>query len=405
MDATYSLAEHDHRAIGQRLDLFHFQDEAPGMAFWHPRGLALVGVLEAAVRAQLRAQGYDEVRTPQVLRRPIWEASGHWAHFAEGMLRVEDGALKPVSCPGHVQIVQRRVLSWRDLPIRLAEFGVVHRAEPSGSLFGLLRLRQFTQDDGHVFCAPEQAAAEIERFCRSVGPFYRSFGFDAPEVALSTRPADRFGDDAAWDRAEAALADAARAAGLAVVHQPGAGAFYGPKLEFALRDRRGRAWQCGTIQVDLFMPQRFDVRYTAPSGERRHVWMLHRALLGSVERFLGVLLEHHAAALPDWLAPEQVRVLPVSPDQQGYAEAFCEALVGVRARVVGGDGSLGARIADAHAAAVPYVVIVGPREVASWTVSIRAREGRLLRCVDDGVAWLRGRAAPRGGLARASPPS
>ncbi|MDQ3033240.1 MAG: threonine--tRNA ligase, partial [Myxococcota bacterium] len=316
--------ENDHRAIARKLDLVHFQEEAPGMVFWHPRGLAMYRVLEEAQRAHVRAEGYEEVRTPQVMRRAIWEASGHWQHFSDGMMRIDGGelesALKPVSCPGHVEIVRRMSPSFRDLPIRLAELGVVHRDEASGALHGLMRLRQFSQDDGHVFCAEAQAEDELVRFLEGVRPFYASFGFRELDIALSLRPDDRAGDDAGWDRAEAILARALERAREPHRVQPGAGAFYGPKIEIALRDRAGRVWQCGTIQMDLVMPVRFDLRYVDAGGDKRGMVMLHRALYGSLERFLGMLLEHHGAALPAWLAPEQIAVLPVSRAQHDVAQ-------------------------------------------------------------------------------------
>src|SRR6185295_19224345 len=306
----------DHRALISRLDLCHFQDEAPGMVFWHPRGWTLFQLMEQAVRDHVRAAGYREVRTPQLLRRPVWERSGHWGKFHDAMFAFGEGpdeaALKPVSCPGHIQLVRRLAPAWRDLPIRLAEFGLVHRDEASGTLHGLMRLRQFTQDDGHIFCSDDQVAGEIERFCRDLPAFYRRFGFDDVSVVLSLRPDPRLGDDAWWDRAERELADVVAGLGISCDVQPGAGAIYGPKLELVLRDRRGRPWQCGTIQLDFVMPQRFDLRYVDAAGERRHVVMLHRALYGSIERFLGILLEHHGGALPPWLAPEQVAVVPVS---------------------------------------------------------------------------------------------
>jgi len=374
-------ASDDHREIAQQLDLLHFQPEAPGMVFWHEHGFILYRLLEQAVREQMRAQGYAELRTPQLMRRPVWDASGHWNHFYEGMFRVEDqaceAAIKPVSCPGHIYIVKQRSLSYRDLPLRVGELGNVHRDEPSGTLHGLLRLRQFTQDDGHVFCTPEQAHAELLRFCRSLPAFYRAFGFDQLEIAFSSRPEQRAGDDEAWDRAEAALLAALRELGEPYVEQPGAGAFYGPKLEFALRDRHGRSWQCGTIQFDLVLPRRFGLTYVAASGAREHPVMLHRALYGSLERFLGIVLEQHGAQLPSWLAPVQVRVLPVSEAQLPAAEAQRAALSQCGLRVeLHAQESLARRIAEAHARAVPHVVVIGAREAAAGTVSLRERAGQ-----------------------------
>lgn len=389
------LDENDHRAIARRLGLLHFQEEAPGMVFWHPRGLAIVRALEEAQRAQIRAEGYEEVRSPQVMRRAIWESSGHWQHFAEGMMRLEGGAaesaLKPVSCPGHVQIVRRMAPSYRDLPIRLAELGLVHREEASGALHGLLRLRQFSQDDGHVFCEEPQAEDEVVRFLAGVRPFYARFGFRELDVALSLRPEDRAGDDAVWDRAEALLAGALARCGEAHRVQPGAGAFYGPKIEIALRDRQGRLWQCGTIQVDLVMPSRFDLAYVDASGARRPLVMLHRALYGSLERFLGILLEQHGGALPAWLAPEQVAVVPIARAQHDAARALERALSGdgLRARVDARDESLARRIAESHDRGVPFVAVLGAREVASASVALRSREGQRVLPLDDARAELR----------------
>ncbi|MEZ4382606.1 MAG: threonine--tRNA ligase [Nannocystaceae bacterium] len=381
--ADASLDPDDHRSLGRRLDLFHFREHAPGMVFWHPDGFDLHRRLQGAARAMLRAQGYREVATPQLLRAPVWEASGHWSHFAGGMIKVAgDGppaALKPVSCPGHLYIFDRRAPSYRDLPLRLAEFGVVHRDEPSGTLHGLLRLRQFTQDDGHILCErPSQAEAEIERFCAALPRFYRAFGFADVEVALATRPADRIGDDALWDRSEAALARALDAIGQPYAVHPGDGAFYGPKIEFTLIDRAGRPWQCGTIQFDFHMPRAFNVRYVDRDGARQLPVMLHRALFGSVERFLGILLEHHRGRLPAWLAPTQVAVLPLSIEGQGAAaEALAAELAaaGLRARV-DDDGSLARRIRRCHDDGVPLQLILGKRELAAGSVTLRDADGQ-----------------------------
>lgn len=378
-----ALPADDHRALCSRLDLCHFQDEAPAMVFWHPRGYTLYQLLEKAARDQLALDDYREVRTPQLMRRAVWEHSGHWGKFHDGMFAcgegAEEAALKPVSCPGHIQLVRRMAPSWRDLPLRISELGLVHRNEASGSLHGLMRLRQFTQDDGHIFCAEEQAAAEVERFCRGLPAFYRRFGFDDIAVALSLRPENRIGDDAVWDRAEQILGDVAKGLGLPLVIQPGAGAIYGPKLEFQLRDRRGRVWQCGTIQLDFVMPQRFDVRYADSGGERRHVVMLHRALYGSLERFMGLLLEQHGAALPAWLSPEQVVVLPVAPEQAAQRERAAAlgaelAAAGLRVRLDEERETLSRRIAVAHQLGVPFVAIVGEREVAEGSLSVRERK-------------------------------
>jgi threonyl-tRNA synthetase len=381
----------DHRSLVQRLDLVHFQDDAPGMAFWHPDGLVLYRLLEEASRRHVASEGYAEVRTPQLLRKNVWELSGHWSHFAGGMFRLDDGsveaALKPVSCPGHIQIVKKRAPSYRDLPIRLAELGSVHRDEPGGTLHGLLRLRQFTQDDGHVFCSPDQAEAEVERFCRNLPAFYRAFGFEKLSIALSTRPADRAGDDASWDRAEATLKNVLDRMGVPYVLQPGQGAFYGPKIEYALEDRLGRAWQCGTIQLDLVMPVRFDVRYVDAAGDRQHPVMLHRALYGRLERFLGIVLEQHGAALPAWLAPTQVVVLPVAGGNT-FAQELARELRPLRVRLDDRSESLAKRVAEAHDQGVPFACVVGGREADARTVALRSRDGQQVLPLADARAVL-----------------
>ena len=372
----------DHRDLGNALDLFHFQDDAPGMVFWHPRGLTVYGVLRDAARRRCRAEGYSEVMTPQVLREPIWQRSSHWTHYRDDMFAFDDGkesvALKPVSCPGHLEIVKRRPLSYRDLPLRIAEFGLVHRREPSGALHGLFRLRQFTQDDGHIFCLPEQLDGEVERFAAGLRSFYHAFGFDNIDVKLSTRPVDRVGDDSLWTRAESLLGRAATAAGLTWSEQPGGGAFYGPKLEFNLQDAWGRLWQCGTIQLDLVLPARFGVHYVANSGAREVPMMLHRALFGSLERFMAVLLEQSAGKLAPWLVPEQARVLPVSDPQLTEAQTLTNELSAaeIRASVDASPESLALRIFRAHADGVPFAVIVGNREAESGTATIRERGGQ-----------------------------
>lgn len=373
------LDANDHRAVGPRLGLFHLQDEAPGMVFWHPKGLVLMQALEAAVRRRTHAEGYQEVRTPQLLRRSLWEASGHWQHFRQHMfVQGEAGlcaALKPVNCPCHIQIFARSALSYRDLPLRLCELGVCHRDEPAGTLHGLFRLRQFTQDDGHIFCADEHIAGEIERFCRGALVFYAALGFPDVHVALSTRPPERAGDDATWDLAEARLAAAAEAAGLRPTLQPGEGAFYGPKLELSVCDHVGRRWQCGTIQLDLVLPARFDIHYVDAAGQRRRPAMLHRALYGSLERFVALLLERDV--LPAWLAPVQVVLAPVGPEQRPAAAAILGQLraAGLRAELDERDETLARRVAEAHAGAVPCFAVIGPREVASDALALREGAG------------------------------
>jgi threonyl-tRNA synthetase len=295
--------------------------------------------------------------------------------FADGERHL---AVKPVSCPGHIQLVQRMAPSYRDLPLRLGEFGLVHRSEPSGALHGLFRLRQFTQDDGHIFCAEEHVVREVAAFCRSLHAFYRDFGFQEVQAAFSSRPAQRAGSDAVWDVAESLLLDAAKQAGLECALQPGQGAFYGPKLEFVLKDRLGRQWQCGTIQLDLVLPERFDLHYVDASGAKRRPMMLHRALLGSLERFIGVLLEHHGGALPAWLAPEQVVVAPVGEAAVGYAERFAARLreVGCRGSVDARPESLSRKIVDAHQVGAPWMVVVGNREVERNAIRLRRRDGQ-----------------------------
>ena len=391
----------DHRQIAREQQLFHFQEEAPGMVFWHARGLALCHALERAARAVLAAQHYAEVRSPELLRQPIWEQSGHWQHFAEGMFKLQedDGqglALRPVNCPGHAQIYRSALRSHRDLPLRLAEFGVVHRKEPSGALHGLFRLRQFMQDDGHIFCRPEQVAGELSAFCHSLRRFYRGFGFDDLLVGLSRRPPERLGSDASWDVAEQALAQAAGELGLPLQDQPGEGAFYGPKLEFKLRDRLGRVWQCGTIQLDFAMPERFDLEYVDSGGQRRRPVMLHRALYGSVERFLGILLEHYAGQLPAWLAPEQARVFALGSAELEYGRSLCAALrrAGVRASLDAQRDRLGSRIALARQAAVPYRLCVGAREARARAGRVRHAEQRDEQGFEQAVAELAARCAP-----------
>jgi threonyl-tRNA synthetase len=369
---------HDHRAIASRQGLLHFQEEAPGMVFWHPRGYELFRALEGALERVFALGAYQRVRTPQLLRLPLWQASGHAQHFAENMFFVDDetvpSALKPVSCPGHLEIVRRLMPSYRELPLRIGELGLVHRNEPSGTLHGLFRLRQFTQDDGHIFCENSQVSAEVKSFCEALKRFYEGLGFASFGVAFATRPADRAGSDAAWDEAEAMLAEAARAAGLPFVESPGGGAFYGPKLEFSLRDRLGREWQCGTIQLDLVMPERFGVVYVDRDGRRRTPALLHRALVGSLERMLGILLEQHHGLLPAWLAPEQVAVLPLSERHDPIAQAFASSLrgAGLRARVAS-EGTLSKRLRDAHELGTPYAAILGDREIEDGSVMLRFR--------------------------------
>lgn len=376
----------DHRALGLQLDLFHLQEEAPGMVFWHPRGLAMYRALENAVRSWTLAAGFEEVKTPELIRSAIWEQSGHWDNFRQHMFAFTDegksAAMKPVNCPGHAQIVKKRSLSHRDLPLRLSEFGIVHRNEPSGVLHGLLRLRQFTQDDGHVFLAEADIEHEVAQFCSSLHDFYRALGFTDIWVNFATRPEQRAGSDDVWSRAECALQAAAHRAGLECRVKPGEGAFYGPKLEFELGDRLGRRWQCGTIQLDFVLPERFELSYDDRSGARARPAMLHRAMVGSLERFLGILLEHHAGRLPEWLCPEQLRVVPVHAEQREYAEEVVLRLrqQGLRAGLDASSETLARRVAQAHALHVPVLWVVGAREARERSVSERGpnREQRAL---------------------------
>lgn len=395
------LAIHDHRIIGQRQDLFHFSPHAAGMVYWHPRGWALHRALEEAVRSRLAAEGYLEVRSPQLVRSPVWERSGHWQYFRDGLFVVPDdagvdAALKPVNCPGHLELAAHRSLSHRDLPLRYSEIGLVHRAELSGVLHGLFRLRQFSQDDGHILLPEEQVPGEVAGFVGSLLDFYRAVGFDDVRVGFSSRPSDRAGSDAQWDRAEQLLREAADRAGLSLVEQPGEGAFYGPKLEFILADRHGRSWQCGSIQLDLILPERFGVQYVDVHGERRHPAMLHRAMLGSLERFLGILLEHHEGRLPPWLAPEQVVVIPVSNAAPGYAEEVAAAArrAGLRVRLDDRDESLSRRVADAHRLAIPFVAVVGERERDRRAVSLRRGDVRSVLPLDEALERLAAECRP-----------
>ncbi len=372
----------DHRSLGSRLELYHQQDDAPGMVFWHPRGYAIYRVLEDYIRRRMRRLGYAEVRTPMVLPRALWERSGHWEKFRDNMFLVEDEdgremALKPMSCPGHVQIFNKGLRSWRELPIRYAEFGQCHRNEPSGAMHGLMRTRAFEQDDAHVFCREDQAVEEMGRFIDLLDEVYAELGFTGYEVALATRPDQRAGADEQWDWAEARLAEAARARGLSFSVKPGEGAFYGPKLEFILRDRLGRSWQCGTVQLDCVLPGRLDASYVAPDGSRALPVMIHHAVFGSMGRFVGVLLEQHGGALPFWLAPEQVAVAPVSDRQGDYARHVWDVLDGAGLRVVMQDGNetLPRRIVASHEAGIPVMAIVGGREAADNTVTLRRRDG------------------------------
>jgi threonyl-tRNA synthetase len=390
------MDHYDHRMLGPRLGLFHQQEEAPGAIFWHPRGVTLYRVIESYIRSEMRGIGFSEVRTPQLVSRALWERSGHWSKFGTSMFVFADGdrslALKPMNCPGHVQLFRQQIRSHRELPIRFSEFGACHRYEPSGSLHGLMRARAFTQDDAHVFCLPEHVDGEVARFCELLRRVYARFGFNDFIVGFSTRPQAREGSDAVWDHAEAMLADAARNAGLEFRLQPGEGAFYGPKLEFFLRDRDGREWQCGTIQLDLVLPERLDASYIAASGASIRPVMMHQAVLGSIERFMAILLEHRRGQLDFWLAPEQVVVSPVSESQQEYARAVADAFEAAQLRcaVDAADETLSRRIVAAHDRGVPIFAAVGSKEAAAGTVTLRERDGRQsVQSVADATFWLK----------------
>jgi len=371
----------DHRKLGRALDLYHVQEEAPGMIFWHDKGWRIYLQIQAYIRGVLREAGYQEVHTPQVLDRSLWERSGHWDKFKADMFTTasenRDYAIKPMNCPGHVQIFNQGLRSYRDLPLRLAEFGSCHRNEASGTLHGLLRLRNFVQDDAHIFCTEEQVQSEVADFIDLLFRVYRDFGFEDVLIKLSTRPANRVGSDADWDRAEAALQEALDAKGLAWELQPGEGAFYGPKVEFSLRDSLGRVWQCGTIQVDFSMPGRLGAEYVAADGSRRVPVMLHRAILGSLERFIGILVEEHAGSLPVWLAPVQAVVLTITDRQAAWAGEVEKALKKLNFRVETDlrNEKIGFKIREHTLQRVPYLLVLGDREVDSRTLAVRTRRG------------------------------
>ncbi|WP_300246773.1 threonine--tRNA ligase [Pseudomonas sp.] len=376
-------AKRDHRKLGQQLDLFHFDDCAPGSVFWHAKGWTLFKLLIGYMRQRQEQAGYQEVNTPDVMDRSLWETSGHWQNYRDHMFTTstEDQrtfALKPMNCPGAVAIFGHGLKSYRDLPLRIAEFGKVHRYEPSGALHGLLRVRHFIQDDAHIFCTPEQMQDECARTIALVFDIYKEFGFDEVAVKLSTRPANRIGSDETWDQLESALVGALQSMQIDYRLNPGEGAFYGPKLEFVLRDAIGRDWQCGTLQVDLNLPERFAISYIADNGERRQPVMLHRALFGSLERFIGILIEHHGGALPLWLAPQQVVVLNISEAQADYAWEISERLrrEGLRSSADLRNEKIGYKIREHSLQKVPYLLVIGDKEKAGGYVSLRSRDGQ-----------------------------
>jgi len=397
----------DHRKLGRQLDLFHLQDEAPGMVFWHPKGWAIWQQVEQYMRETLSRHGYREVRTPQLMDRVLWEKSGHWENYRELMFTTEsekrDYAVKPMNCPGHVQIFNQGIKSYRDLPLRLAEFGACHRSEPSGALHGIMRVRGFTQDDAHIFCTEDQVQEEASAFIELLQKVYADFGFNEILLTLSTRPTKRIGSDATWDRAEAALKAALDAKGLKWDLNPGEGAFYGPKIEFSLKDSIGRMWQCGTLQIDFELPNRLGSEYIAEDNSRKTPVMLHRAILGSLERFIGILIENHAGAMPLWLAPQQVVVMNISDHQAEYAGRVAERLLeaGLRAFADLRNEKITYKIREHSLQKLPYQVIVGDKEVAANAVAVRTRGGADLgqMSFDAFVARLRSELPHAGGTA------
>ncbi len=386
----------DHRKLGRAMDLFHLQDEAPGLVFWHPRGWTLWQVIEQHMRQELAQAGYKEVRTPMIMDRSLWERSGHWENYKENMFTTSsekrEFAVKPMNCPGHVQIFKSALRSYRDLPLRLAEFGSCHRNEPSGSLHGLMRVRGFVQDDAHIFCAESQIESEAKAFNNLVMRIYRQFDFNDVSVKLSLRPEKRAGSDEVWDRAEEGLRQALRACGAQWEELEGEGAFYGPKVEYHVKDALGRSWQCGTIQLDFVLPERLDAEYVAEDNSRKRPVMLHRAVIGSFERFIGMLIEHYAGAFPVWLAPVQAVAMSISEKQRDYAEQVARKLVdaGFRAEADTRDEKIGYKIRDNSAQKYPYMLVLGDEEKESGAVSVRRRGEDLGKMpLDDFIARLR----------------
>jgi threonyl-tRNA synthetase len=403
----------DHRKLGREMGLFHQQEEAVGSVFWHPKGWTLWRTIETYLRRRLDHAGYVEVKTPQLLDRVFWEQSGHWDKFAHAMFgvtprsedaRAEEGqriyALKPMNCPCHVQIFRQGLKSYRDLPMRMAEFGSCHRYEPSGAMHGIMRVRAFTQDDAHIFCTEDQITAEAIGFCDLLRTVYRDLGFSELMVKFSDRPAQRAGSDAIWDKAETALLDASKAAGLDLIMNPGEGAFYGPKLEFVLRDAIGRDWQCGTLQVDFVLPERLDANYIGEDGQKHRPVMLHRAILGSFERFIGIVIEHYAGRLPFWLAPVQVVIATIVADADPYAEEVRKALraAGVRVETDLSNETINYKVREHTLAKVPVIIALGRREAEQRTVSIRRLDGNKqeVLALDEAVNRLKDEAQSPG---------
>ena len=386
----------DHRRLGREMNLFHFQEEAAGMVFWHPKGWALYRALEQYMRQRLTEGGYLEVRTPQLFDRKFWEVSGHWETFQEHMYTTEQEerifALKPMNCPGHVQIYRHDLKSYRDLPLRMAEFGSCHRFEPSGALHGLMRVRAFTQDDAHIFCTVDQITSESMVFCDLLQRIYRDLGFSDVLIKFADRPPVRVGTDEIWDRAEAALRGAIETTGLPYAMSPGEGAFYGPKLEFVLRDAIGRDWQCGTLQVDFNLPERLDASYVGEDNQRHRPVMLHRAILGSFERFIGVLIEHYAGRLPLWLSPVQVVLATITNDADGYAEEVAQAMraAGLRVETDLRNEKIGYKVREHSLAKVPVIAAVGQREAEGGSLALRrlGDKGQKVLALAEAIATL-----------------
>ncbi|MBK4987657.1 MULTISPECIES: threonine--tRNA ligase [unclassified Pseudomonas] len=388
----------DHRKIGRELDLFHFEDDAPGSVFWHPRGWTVFQSLIAYMRRRQNDAGYVEVNTPDVMDRGLWETSGHWHNYRDHMFttETEDGralALKPMNCPGGTLLYRHGLKSYRDLPIRMGEFGKVHRYEPSGSLHGLLRVRHFTQDDAHIFCTPEQMNEECRSVVGLVLDIYRQFGFEDVRIKLSTRPANRIGSDATWDQLEGALIHSLEEMNLEYQVNPGEGAFYGPKLEFVLRDAIGRDWQCGTLQVDMNLPERFGIEYVDEDGLRKRPVMLHRALFGSLERFTGIMLEHHSGKLPTWLSPIQVVVCSISQQHTDYVRDVATLLrcKGLRVETDTRNEKIGYKIREKTLQRIPFLLVAGTKEQEQGTIAVRTRDGNDLGVMDlkSAIEWLR----------------
>lgn len=393
----------DHRRLGREMDLFHQQEEAVGSVFWHQKGWQLYRTVENYMRRRLDAENYQEVKTPQLVDFSLWEASGHADKFSESMFTIKTQderhlAVKPMNCPCHVQIFRQGIKSYRDLPLRMAEFGSCHRYEPSGALHGIMRVRAFTQDDAHIFCTEDQITSETIAFCHLLTTVYKDFGFEDVRVKFSDRPAKRAGSDETWDKAESALLEAAKAAGLETTLNPGEGAFYGPKLEFVLRDAIGRDWQCGTLQVDFVLPERLDANYTAEDGSKKRPVMLHRAVLGSFERFLGILIENYAGRFPLWLAPAQVTVATIVSDANSYAEEVVSALkaAGIRAEADLRNEKINYKVREHSLAKVPVMLVVGKREAEERTVAIRrlGSQSQEIVALDQAVATLVREATP-----------